>query len=144
MVSASQIGYGAIEVLYDWLHALELKLQAQSIRALAAVVRDSIGDFIVADLGFETVIFETNAKLVVDAIRSWDTDFTEFGSIIAKCRALLHHGNSYSVSYVRGQANEATHVLARESRFSTCLAIAFNMPNCLHYVMDNIWPVEAH
>ncbi|XVF88587.1 hypothetical protein PTKIN_Ptkin19aG0062900 [Pterospermum kingtungense] len=71
----------------------------------------------VADLGFERVIFETDAKLVVDAIRSWDTDFTEFGSIIAKCWAFLHQGNSYSVSYVRRQANEAGHVLAQESRF---------------------------
>lgn len=69
------------------------------------------------DYGFHRVLFKTKAKHVVDAIQSIETDHSEFGIVISTYRSLLHEKDSYSVSYVRQQANGITHALASESCF---------------------------
>ena len=115
-----------------------------------AVIRDSSGVFIVANatpfnslppvreckaralrnamhwviaLGFTHVVFEIDAKVVVDAIYDTSCDYFEFGDIIRDIRNfLLTHGN-FSIHATRRQANEAAHVLARHSRLPSCPVI---------------------
>jgi hypothetical protein len=74
--------------------------------------------------------FELDAKRVVDSFLSTNNDITEFGSIINNCRTLfgLYYENS-SVEFVRIQANEVAHVLAKAA---TLLATP-SVPNCMTF-----------
>lgn len=65
------------------------------------------------DLQLTNVIFELDAKLVVDAIHANVPDFSEFGSIIPECRKLLFNHPNFLVKFVRRQANVVAHSLAR-------------------------------
>lgn len=47
------------------------------------------------------MIFETDAKLVVDALSSTNDDHSEFGDIITRCRVFLHHHGFFYVKSVR-------------------------------------------
>jgi len=45
----------------------------------------------------ESIIFESDCKLVVDAIISTSTPINEFGDIIFRCKTLLASHNNYSL-----------------------------------------------
>ncbi|XVF71794.1 hypothetical protein PTKIN_Ptkin12aG0067800 [Pterospermum kingtungense] len=62
--------------------------------------------------GFKNVVFETDAKTIVDAVHS-NEDFTEFGSLIKQCKQLMTSDNVFSVCFVRRQANKIAHALTR-------------------------------
>ncbi|XVE87529.1 hypothetical protein DITRI_Ditri18aG0125100 [Diplodiscus trichospermus] len=48
-------------------------------------------------MGWLNVVFETNAKNVVDSIPAKRQDVTEYGMLISSCKELLNHVNGYSV-----------------------------------------------
>lgn len=81
---------------------------------------------------------------MVDVIQSIEVDHSEFGDIIRSCRSLLIQRDSYSVSYVRRQANEVVHALAMDFHFSTCPTFYYDIPNFLLLVMKNVCLIEAH
>ncbi|XVF50617.1 hypothetical protein PTKIN_Ptkin04bG0116000 [Pterospermum kingtungense] len=70
-------------------------------------------------LGHSQVIFGIDSKLVVDVLESNRSDFSEFGSIISSCKLDLQNGPFYKVAFVKRKANEAAHVLARRSRYTS-------------------------
>ena len=63
--------------------------------------------------------FEHYAKKVVDSFSSARQDVTKFGMIIHNCKTIFeqYYVNS-SVEFVRRQANEAAHRLAKETTSS--------------------------
>lgn len=89
----------------------------------------------VLDLGLQRVIFESDAKLVVDAFTSTIDDLSEFGASISRCCSLLNQGDSFSVRFIRRQANGAAHVLARMARSLPSQATFSYLPS---FMIDHV------
>ncbi|KAK6147935.1 hypothetical protein DH2020_018847 [Rehmannia glutinosa] len=66
-------------------------------------------------LGVPRVVFEMDAKAIVDAIGEPGEDWSELGRIIRSCRKLLESEPSYMVQFTKRQANVVAHALARAS-----------------------------
>lgn len=64
------------------------------------------------------LIFELDAKDVVNALQNPTTNVNEFGLLIEDfaCKVLLCQLTSASIVFVRKQANVASHCLARMAR----------------------------
>jgi len=60
-----------------------------------------------------SVIFESDSKIVIDAVNSELTPHNELGDIINRCKDLLASRNGYLVRHVRRQANKVAHTIAR-------------------------------
>ncbi|XP_073308286.1 uncharacterized protein [Primulina huaijiensis] len=69
------------------------------------------------DMGLQEVIFESDSKVVINAINSQSEDDSEFGILISACRVILRQLPSYKICFTRRQANKITHNLARVSCF---------------------------
>ncbi|XP_073119689.1 uncharacterized protein [Henckelia pumila] len=67
--------------------------------------------------GLINVLLEVDAQQVYYAVKAKYNDLTEFGGIIDNCRNFLAIQPSLSVHFVRRQANEVAHVLARHSHY---------------------------
>jgi ribonuclease HI len=92
----------------------------------------------VHELQLGPVDFELDSKRVVDQFSSPKSDVSEFGDIIDNCRALFtqFYVNS-SVEFVRRQANEAAHSLAREAALLANFQILVTIPNCIEHILIN-------
>ena len=82
-------------------------------------------------MGKANVVFECDAKVVVDAIHAATVDLSEFSTVIAKCKSLLLQGRNYSVQFVRRQANVIAHSLAIASRLHAGFCVFDSPPNCI-------------
>ncbi|KAM6566616.1 hypothetical protein CsatA_025744 [Cannabis sativa] len=65
------------------------------------------------------VVIETDALVVVQAIKSSILMPSQFGLLVGDCRVLLSSLNNVSLKFVKRSANRAAHCLARESCFSS-------------------------
>lgn len=83
------------------------------------------------------IIFETDAKLVFDAISSTKFDFSEFGFIINFCKTIINQEQTYSVSHVKRQANTTTHTAAKASCFIASPFLWFDPPSFMLSVLGN-------
>jgi ribonuclease HI len=63
--------------------------------------------------GLSHVIFESDSKLVVDAISSSQEGLLEFSTLITHIKSLLRMNNYLEVKYVKRQTNKVAHSLAR-------------------------------
>ncbi|XVE49481.1 hypothetical protein DITRI_Ditri01bG0085800 [Diplodiscus trichospermus] len=59
------------------------------------------------------VIFETDAKRIVDAIMNSKEDLPEFGLLISSIQAILTNEYSYRIQFIRRQTNKDVHALAK-------------------------------
>ncbi|KAM6542489.1 hypothetical protein CsatB_006936 [Cannabis sativa] len=66
-----------------------------------------------------SVVIETDALMVVQAIHSSILMPSQFGLLVDDCRVLLSSLNNVSLKFVKRSANRAAHCLARESCFSS-------------------------
>lgn len=71
----------------------------------------------VVELNLQNVLFELDAKQVVDSLSSRVIDLSEIGSVIFECKRLLSLNPTFGVGYVRRQANVVAHSLARVATF---------------------------
>ncbi|XP_073152301.1 uncharacterized protein [Henckelia pumila] len=69
----------------------------------------------VHNLGFQKVIFESDLKIVVDALGSSVNDLSEFASIVSQCKIIMHAYPEFIVRFVPRKANEIAHVVARNA-----------------------------
>ena len=75
----------------------------------------------------QDVMFETDSKVLSDALHTTSTLANEFGDLVSHCRSLLVSRNDFFVSCVRRQANKViAHSIARAS-LSTLAPIFFVM-----------------
>ena len=85
-----------------------------------------------------TVDFEMDAKRVVDSINYSHTDVTEYGNIISNCKTLFSQFYENScVEFVRRQANEVAHSLAKAALSSASSQILVTIPNCIEHILFN-------
>jgi ribonuclease HI len=82
--------------------------------------------------GLSHVIFESDSKLVVNAISSNQEGLSEFSTLITHIKSLLRMNNCFEVKYVKRQTNKVAHSLARaaNSMFSRCMFES--IPRCIH------------
>lgn len=85
----------------------------------------------VQSLGLKKVCFEMDAKVVVDAIKSSGADVSEFGSIVQHCKDLIRYEHEFSISFIRRQANECAHALAKVSRSYASPMVWSEPPDCI-------------
>jgi hypothetical protein len=84
------------------------------------------------------VDFELDAKRVVDSFKSQNSDATEFGNVINSCKTLFSnlYENS-SVEFVRRQANEVAHNLAKAALLSASSQLLVTIPHCIEHILIN-------
>ncbi|XP_075479010.1 uncharacterized protein LOC142519880 [Primulina tabacum] len=90
----------------------------------------------IKEMELANVIFELDAKNVVDAIKNPTDDDTEFGFIVRQCKSLLNQGTSFSVQFVYRQANAAAHAMARAAHLYASPSTYFEIPHCLIEHLD--------
>jgi len=76
-------------------------------------------------------MFETDNKILADAINSSSVYLNEFGNIVSQCRDLLFSNSNFVVSYVWGQANKVAHNIARASYSHNNPYIFYNVAETL-------------
>ncbi|EEF30102.1 conserved hypothetical protein [Ricinus communis] len=77
---------------------------------------------------YQRVIFELDCQQIVHAVTNFLASVDEFGSLIRECAELLAENNSYSVIFVKRQANEIAYMLARAPHSHAGLRVCFEPP----------------
>jgi ribonuclease HI len=84
-------------------------LEAVTAEAVAALMAIQISH----DLGYSKVWFEGDAKIIVDAVVSNETDWSRKGHLVDDIRVDLKRFTHWKLSYVRWGANQVAHLLAK-------------------------------
>jgi ribonuclease HI len=87
--------------------------------------------------GLSYVIFESDSKLVVDAISSNHSGVSEFSLLISHIQSLLSINNYFEVKYVSRQANKVAHYLARAAFSMSRRRIFESVPRCIETYLIN-------
>ncbi|KAK2456835.1 hypothetical protein QL285_004167 [Trifolium repens] len=87
--------------------------------------------------GFPYVIFESDSKLVVDAIHSRQSGVSEFSLLISHIQSLLRVHNYFEVKYVRRQANKVAHYLARAAFSISRRRVFDSVLPCIETYLNN-------
>jgi hypothetical protein len=92
----------------------------------------------VDELQLRDMDFEMDCKRVVDCLYSSRTYNSELGDIVRDCRFILATilVNSH-VKFIRRQANEVAHRLAREATSLASFHIFINIPTCIYDIILN-------
>ncbi|XP_058747206.1 uncharacterized protein LOC131620218 [Vicia villosa] len=92
----------------------------------------------VINLGFDNMDFELDAKQVVDDVNSVKPNDSDFGAIVDDCKRLitLFFRNSH-VKFVRRQANEVPHALARVAPSLASFHNFTDIPTCIQNIIIN-------
>jgi len=119
-----------IKALTKWYNGIPPAQEAE-----ATGLRDA--NLWLGHLGLSKVHIELDCKLVVDGIVDSSNNQSEFGNIMANCRALLQHFPNFKISFVRRQANYVAHSLARESQLHTRHQVFDLIPPCITTILMN-------
>lgn len=137
--SSSMAGYGAVIRNHNGVF---VSAKASPINFLppvreceALAIRDALQW--VSNRDDKFVIFETDAKIVVDAVYDSFNDESEFGDIISDIRGFLNYNRNFSIHAIGRQANELAHLTARHSHILTCPFIFHEIPDFLKLCMNN-------
>ncbi|KAK2412507.1 hypothetical protein QL285_047692 [Trifolium repens] len=87
--------------------------------------------------GLPYVIFESDSKLVVEAISSRQSGVSEFSLLISHIQSLLRLHNYFEVKYVRRQANKIAHYLARAAVSMSRRCVFDSVPRCIETYLNN-------
>jgi ribonuclease HI len=113
-------------ILYEKLNIIEGE---------ALAIREAMCEII--QRGFTQVIFESDSKVVVDAIHSRNVGVSEFCSIISSIQSLLLLYPNFEVKFVKRQANSVAHTLARAAYSKTSRYIYDLVPPGIHNILIN-------
>ncbi|GAU35225.1 hypothetical protein TSUD_205010 [Trifolium subterraneum] len=92
----------------------------------------------IQDLQLEHVDFELDSQIVVTKFHSKNRDESELGDIIKDCRTMFNtHFRNSRVEFIRRQANEVAHVLAREATSLASFHIFIDVPLCIRDIIMN-------
>ncbi|XP_058768333.1 uncharacterized protein LOC131642063 [Vicia villosa] len=89
-------------------------------------------------LGYDSVDFELDAKNIVDNVNRSHPNNTDFGAITFECKLLLVSlSRNFHVKFIRRQANEVAHVLARAATCFDSFQVFTDVPICIHFLIAN-------
>jgi ribonuclease HI len=63
--------------------------------------------------GWSNIIFDSDSKVVVDAIKATSPGRSELCSIVYEIKSLLQSNSNFEIKFTKRQANMAAHALAR-------------------------------
>jgi len=110
----------------DYFASSTTVLKVESLGLLEAIKAANSNDM-------RDVMFETDSKVLFDALHTTSTLANEFGDLVSHCRSLLLSRNDFVVSYVRRQANKVAHSIARAS-------LSNPSPNIFCDVLTTLYP----
>ncbi|XP_042974642.1 uncharacterized protein LOC122306274 [Carya illinoinensis] len=88
------------------------------------------------DLNFNNVWFEGDAQNIENAVNAETKDMSRYGSVIEDVKNMLKGREKWSVSFVFREANEATHVLAKEALFFQSKIVWIeDAPDCIRSII---------
>ncbi|CAJ2644603.1 unnamed protein product [Trifolium pratense] len=87
--------------------------------------------------GITNVIFETDSKIVVDAIQNLHRGFSEFNSIICNIQSYLSFNSNFKVKFAKRQANMVAHKLARAAISWASRYYLERIPTCIETILIN-------
>lgn len=67
------------------------------------------------ELGLDHVLFEGDAKLVVEAIGKPHENFTRYGRIVEEIKQVLGGFKAWNLRYINSDFNQVAHVLAKDA-----------------------------
>ncbi|CAN1146908.1 hypothetical protein LINPERPRIM_LOCUS5409 [Linum perenne] len=88
--------------------------------------------------GLQDVLFETDAKTIVDNLGSADLNQTELGDMMRVCKSILESSPRYAVAYVRRNGNKTAYLLARQACNLSALTEGVDTPIWLQNSLDDI------
>jgi ribonuclease HI len=91
----------------------------------------------IENLGYTNVSIELDCKLVVDGVVGNPNSQTEFGAILSVCKAMLSLLQNLRISFIRRQANNVAHLLARASLSFASHQEFDYIPSCIVNVLMN-------
>jgi len=87
---------------------------------------------------FNNVIFELDPKRVMDSFHSTRNDVSNLGAIIREFRnTFSSFFTNLRVEFIRRQANEVAHKLARTATSYASIHYFTELPDCIHDVLMN-------
>jgi len=90
------------------------------------------------ELQLTNVDFEVDSKRVADYFNKGRGDVTEFGSIMdSSIQFCRNHLTNSHVEFIRRQANEVAHTLAKAAIFSTSFRVFDDIPTCITDLIFN-------
>ncbi|KAK2444542.1 hypothetical protein QL285_015561 [Trifolium repens] len=87
--------------------------------------------------GWSNIVFESDSKIVVDAVHSNHHGNSEWSSLISSIKLLLHCNMNFEVKFTKRQANMAAHTLARAACFWTSRTFFNHVPHCIEPLITN-------
>ncbi|XP_024636515.1 uncharacterized protein [Medicago truncatula] len=111
----------------DFYYSSATVLEAESLGLLDAIK-------VAISHGMRDIMFETDSKILSDAIAAATIPINEFGDLVTHCRRLLLSRPDFVVSYVRRQANRVAHNIARAS-------LSHPSPHIFHHVTPTLYPL---
>ena len=111
----------------DFYYSSSTVLEVESLGLLDAIK-------VAISYGMCDVMFETDSKILSDALATTNTSINEFSDLVTQCRSLLLNRPDFVVSYVRRQSNRFTHSIARAS-------LSHPSPHIFHHVTCTLYPL---
>jgi hypothetical protein len=87
--------------------------------------------------GFSHIIFESDSKIVVDAITTTHVGTFEFSAVISHIKSLLLLCPNFEVKFVKRQANMVAHSLARAAYSMPSRCIFESVSRCIDNYINN-------
>ncbi|WJX23528.1 hypothetical protein P8452_12731 [Trifolium repens] len=87
--------------------------------------------------GWSNIIFESDSKVVVDAIKATSHGRSELCSILQEIKALLQTNPNFEVKFTKRQANMAAHTLARAAISWSSRTFHNSIPSCIEHFIIN-------
>jgi hypothetical protein len=89
--------------------------------------------------GFFNVIFESDSKIVVDAILSSQLGIYEFSLLISNIKSLLLLNPDFEVKFVKRQTSMVAHLLAKAIYFKASRSIFYSISHCIgNYLINDM------
>lgn len=70
------------------------------------------------ELGFMNVHFDSDAQVVINAVNSWEVDWSKEGLLVADIKRELEGIPQWRMRFVRREGNRTAHVLSKEATTS--------------------------
>jgi ribonuclease HI len=87
--------------------------------------------------GWSNIVFESDCKVVVDAVHTSLHGNSELSSIIFSIKSLLQCNSNFEVKFTKRQANMAAHTLARAACSWSSRTFFDNIPRCIAPIIIN-------
>jgi ribonuclease HI len=98
-------------------------------------IKETIGEML--QRGFTNVNFESDSKIVVDAISSSQLGISEFSLLISNIKSLLLSNPNFEVKFVKRQTNMVAHSFARAAYSIASCRIFYLILRCIDNYLIN-------